>query len=112
MAPRSWRGDACGDWPQLQCEWLDDFEAFMSSPPPPLPSLAEFLFNISLYDKYALDIQAIMAIYYSGDINIDGHCPFCHKQATFAFEAVGMHANITDLKERNGIEEISIKCAR
>ena len=26
LAPRSWRGDACGDWPQLQCERLDDFE--------------------------------------------------------------------------------------
>jgi len=24
---RSWGGDACGDWPQLQCYWLDDFEA-------------------------------------------------------------------------------------
>ncbi|MDQ6703889.1 MAG: hypothetical protein M3Z96_12790 [Pseudomonadota bacterium] len=25
-AAQSWRRDACGDWPQLQCEWLDDFE--------------------------------------------------------------------------------------
>jgi len=24
--PRLWRGDACGDWPQLQCIRADDFE--------------------------------------------------------------------------------------
>jgi FRG domain len=27
QAPRSWRGDACGDWAILQCVRLDDFEA-------------------------------------------------------------------------------------
>jgi hypothetical protein len=26
-AAQLWRGDACGDWPQLQCERLDDCEA-------------------------------------------------------------------------------------
>jgi hypothetical protein len=53
-----------------------------------------------------------MAIYYKGELNIDGHCPFCHKQATFAVEAVGTPWKISDLQEKNGIEEISVKCAR
>jgi hypothetical protein len=29
------RGDACGDWPQLQCERLDNFEADGMKPTPP-----------------------------------------------------------------------------
>jgi Resolvase, N terminal domain len=32
QAARSWRGDACGDWPVLQCERLDDFEAQSEKP--------------------------------------------------------------------------------
>jgi len=27
QAARSRRGDACGDWPHIQCEGLDEFEA-------------------------------------------------------------------------------------
>jgi hypothetical protein len=26
QAPRSWRGNACRDWPQLQLERVDDFK--------------------------------------------------------------------------------------
>jgi hypothetical protein len=85
----------------------------MSSPPPPLPSLAEFLFNIPLYDKYTLDVPALKTIYYLDNPIIDGHCPFCHKQATFTVKGDETYTNvIADLQGRNEIVEMSITCAR
>jgi hypothetical protein len=66
----------------------------MSSPPPPLPSVAEFLFNVPLYDEYTLDIPALKTLYGLIDLTIDGHCPFCHKQATFTVEGVEWYTDV------------------
>ena len=85
----------------------------MSNPPPPLPSVAEFLFNVPLYDKHTLDIRALKIMYDMDNPTIDGHCPFCHKQATFTVKGDEAYTTvIADLQKRNDIVEISIKCAR
>jgi len=87
----------------------------MTSPPPPSsPSIAEFLFNVPLYDGYALDIPALKILYNMSDVTIDGHCPYCHKQSTFTVEGINTYGNkvIVELQEESGIEDISIKCTR
>jgi hypothetical protein len=84
----------------------------------PFPSVAEFLFNAPLYAifKLADDLKDVEVLYgRSGqEQKIDGHCPYCHRQATFEINHVSIPSGDpwNNIKERYRYDSMSVTCAR
>jgi hypothetical protein len=78
---------------------------------PPALTMSQFIFEVPLYAEHLIDARVAAEFYGRKQLTVDGHCPYCGREATFNVDPASKGGGV-QLQTLVDVDDISITCTR